>query len=149
MGKNKKKTARDMLLQYRSICSYLVNDFSGSFETTWSWYASCCWRYLRLVDEVLISSSLRCWYIWVPPPYRSFESYLFILLLTFAEVSEDLELPFRLIIEAGFRIVQSRTDSNKANILICRFSSGCSSTQSLQNKNELISSYESCCFLYY
>ena len=128
------KRSNKKLCQYQSIYSYLVNDFSGSFETICSWYASCCWRYLRLIDEVLILSSLRCWYIWVPPPYRSFESHKLILLLAFAEVSEDLVLPLRLIIEAGFRIVQSRTDSNNASILICRFSSGWSSTQSLQNE---------------
>ena len=136
-GVSKRETTKKFN-QYQSIYSYLVNDFSGSFETICSWYASCCWRYLRLIDELLILSSLRCWYIWVPPPYRSFESHNLILLLTFAEVSEDLVLPLRLIIEAGFRIVQSRTDSNNASILICRFSSGWSSTQSLQNKFELL-----------
>ena len=125
--------------------AYRVKDFSGSFDTTWSWYASCCWRYFRLVvddDNLLLNllSSLRCWWtilrcaVVVAVEYRSFESltlFTTFLLLSFAEVSENLVLPLRLIIEAGFRIVQSRTDSRRASTRICRFWSGWSSTQSL------------------
>ena len=128
------------------IFAYLVNDFSGSFDTTCSSNVSFCWRYLRLVvvaaELLLALSSLRFWYTQATP-YRSFESLIALLNLlpSFAEVSEDLILPLRLIIEAGFRIVQSRTDSNKARILICRFSSGWSNTQSLEIKIQRISPF--------